>query len=647
MEQKTSLNDAQKTASLTLEGPVLILAGAGAGKTKTIVERIGNLISKGVHPHQILAITFTNKAASEMRERVQKLLESPEMSLPISSVERPFVSTFHALCVHILRENSKIIDLPRHFAIYDKSDSKQAIREALKNKDLDPKRFEPNKILGIISREKGSGTEREDFEEREGSEFMGKIVSSVWKEYDSILKKDKALDFDDLLLETYKLLKNENILQKYQGIWKYIHVDEYQDTNKIQYLITKKLASKFKNICAVGDIDQNIYSWRGARLKNIMDFEKDYPEAKVILLEENYRSSKNIIDVANLIIKKNQFRKDKNLFTKKPAGEMISIFEALDENAEAQFVVSKIKELIKKNVSQNEIAVLYRANFQSRALEEAFISQSLEYQLIGTRFFERKEVKDAISYIRASLNPESSADLKRIINVPARGIGKVSLLKILEGKEDSLPKGTYEKYSDFKNTLFKIKEKIGNEKTSEIVRFAIKESGLEKMFEGKGEEELERLENIRELVTLATKYDSLPSEEGIEKLLTESALESDQDDLEKKKNGAKLMTIHASKGLEFDYVFITGLEDGLFPHERSSDDNLTPEESEEERRLFYVALTRARKKVFLLYAQIRTLFGSRQINAPSEFVIDIPDEFLEREEFEHEDSKKPLFSIEF
>ncbi len=647
MQHSKSLNPAQKNASETLDGPVLILAGAGAGKTKTIIERIGNLILKGVSPHQILAITFTNKAASEMRERVEKLLGSSEMSLPISSKERPFVSTFHALCVHILRENSKAIDLPRHFTIYDKSDSKQAVKEALKNKGLDPKKFEPNKILGIISREKGAGTEREEFEEREGGEFMGKVVSSVWKEYENLLKKDNALDFDDLLLETYKLFKKDDVLSKYQDVWKYIHVDEYQDTNKVQYLIAKKLASKFRNICAVGDIDQNIYSWRGARLKNIMDFEKDYPEAKIILLEENYRSSKNIIEVANLIIKKNQFRKDKNLFTKNPTGEMISIFEALDENAEAQFVASKVSSLIKKGVPQNEIAVLYRANFQSRALEEAFISNDLEYQLIGTKFFERKEVKDALSYIRASLNTESWADLKRIINVPARGIGKVSLLKIFEGKESSLPKGTQEKYRDFKNILTRIREKIGKEKTSEVVRFAIKESGLEKMFEGKNEEDLERLENIKELVTLATKYDSLESEEGVEKLLTEAALESDQDDLEKKKNGAKLMTIHASKGLEFDYVFITGLEDGLFPHERSSHDNLTPEESEEERRLFYVALTRARKKVFLSYAQIRTLFGSKQINAPSEFVLDVPDEFLEREEFEYENSKKPLFSIEF
>jgi len=647
MTHSNSLNDAQKIAAETLGGPVLILAGAGAGKTKTIIERIGNLISKGIPPHQILAITFTNKAASEMKERVEKLLSSPAMSLPISSAERPFVSTFHSLCVHILRENSKTIELPRHFAIYDKSDSKQAIREALKNKGFDPKKFDPGKILSIISREKGSGTTREEFEEREGGEFMGKVVSSVWREYENILKKDKALDFDDLLLEANNLLKTEEILSKYQKIWKYIHVDEYQDTNKVQYLITKKLASKFKNICAVGDIDQNIYSWRGARLKNIMDFEKDYPEAKVILLEENYRSSKNIIDVANIVIKKNQFRKDKNLFTKKPAGEMISIFEALDESAEAHFVASKVKDLIKNGVSQEEVAVLYRANFQSRALEEAFISQGLEYQLVGTRFFERKEVKDVLSYIRASINPESFADLKRIVNVPARGIGKVSLLKIFEGKESLLPKGTLEKYIDFKNILSKIREKIGVEKTSEIVKFAIKESGLEKMFEGKGDEDLERLENIKELVTLATKYDFLPSEDGVEKLLTDAALESDQDDLNKKKSGAKLMTIHASKGLEFDYVFITGLEDGLFPHERSSNEDLTPEESEEERRLFYVALTRARKKVFLSYTQIRTLFGSRQINAPSEFIIDIPDEFLEREEFEYENSKNPIFSIEF
>jgi DNA helicase-2/ATP-dependent DNA helicase PcrA len=628
----SELNVAQKEATETLEGPLLILAGAGAGKTKTIVERIANLVKKGVAPYSILAITFTNKAAGEMKERVAQTLEAPNFNRPISVNERPFVSTFHALGVHILREQCSVLGIPRHFAIFDRGDSKQLVRDSLKKRGYDPKQFDPNKILGIISKEKGDAVRREAYTETVAGDYIGSIVAQVWEDYEGALAQEKALDFDDLLTETLKLLERPEIRAHYQSIWKYINVDEYQDTNIVQYKIVRLLAEKEKNICVVGDIDQNIYSWRGAKLKNIFDFERDYPGAKVIILEENYRSTKIILDAANAVIKKNVFRKEKNLFTKNPTGEPISLFEAFDEVSEAEFVATKSAGLIEGGSVPEEIAVLYRANFQSRALEEAFISYGVAYQLIGTRFFERKEVKDIIGYIRVALEPENLSDLKRVVNVPPRGIGKVSFLKIAEGKANLLPKQAREEYESFLKLLEKIKIKIETEKPSDTVRFVLKESGIEDMLSTNNPEDEERLENIKELVTIATRYDNTPGLAGIEQFLTNASLQSDQDELQTKKEGVKLMTVHAAKGLEFDNVFIVGLEDGLFPHNIDSEKGVKNEDDEEERRLFYVALTRARKKLFISYAQIRTLFGKQQVNMPSEFISDIPEESVVREE---------------
>jgi len=643
-----NLNPEQKQAVETLDGPMLILAGAGAGKTKTLTARIVNLIRHGVAPREILAITFTNKAAKEMRERVSLEIEhDPLLSLPVSESERPFVSTFHALGVHIIKENASFLNLPRFFGIYDKGDSKQAVREGIRTIGLDPKQFYAGKMLGIISREKGSGTTQEEYAEKVIGDYMGTIVSQVWREYENTLTKEKALDFDDLLLKTARLLQNKDVLEHYHHVWKYIHIDEYQDTNTVQYQIAQLLALKTKNICVVGDIDQNIYSWRGAQLRNILNFEKDYPDAKTVLLEENYRSTGTILSVANHIIQKNKFRKEKNLFTKNPTGEPISLFEGYDEVSEAEFVANKTKELSENGVDINKIAILYRANFQSRVLEEAFISYGVSYQLLGTKFFERKEVKDVLAYIKASLSPESLADIKRIMNVPTRGIGKVSLLKIFEGTPEKLPRKTKDKYDELLRILQKISEYAKKEKPSNTIKFVIKESGIEDELLRGGEDGEERLENIRELVTLASRYDEYMGEAGVERLLTDAALQSDQDDLNKPQVGAKLMTVHASKGLEFDYVFVVGLEENLFPHKRLSENETTREEDEEERRLFYVALTRARKKIFLSCAQTRTLFGSRQINIPSEFIVDIPEKFLMKEEGNYGLLRKPLFKIKF
>ena len=693
------LNPKQKEAASHMNGPLLIVAGAGAGKTKTITHRIVNLIKNGIAPEKILAVTFTNKAAKEMRERISLALQEnfasnafsqvlgspgpyPGQTMPKSITGFvnfvPFVSTFHSLGVYIIKENARALGLTRHFTILDETDSTSLIKETLKEIGLDPKQYDPRKIKNIISRQKGKFINLADFAVGE-MDFMSKIVAQVWNLYEKKKELENSLDFDDLLLKAVKLLKeNEEIKKIYQEKWQYIHIDEYQDTNEVQYLMSRLLSENNKNICVVGDADQNIYSWRGANLKNILSFEKDYPDTKIVLLEENYRSTQNILLAANEIIKKNKYRPDKNLFTKNKEGEKISLYEALEENDEADFVATKVLELQDKSaaggvseglgsatarargifqqkniralgntfgesseISLSEVAILYRANFQSRALEEAMLRYNIPYQVLGIKFFERKEIKDTLAYLRAALNPESLSDIKRIINFPARGIGKVTLAKIFAGEKENLPMKVKIKVDNFYKTLEEIKEKIYDSKVSEVIKFVVKKSGIEHELSTGTEEDLERLENIKELATLALKYDNLENAKenisGIEKLLEDAALASDQDSIlinqEKKKetNTVKLMTVHASKGLEFKYVFITGLEDGLFPHQRDGDVKIG-EDAEEERRLFYVAITRAKEKLFLSFANFRTIFGSRQINAPSEFISDIPADLLEKPE---------------
>lgn len=622
-----SLSEKQKEAVLTFKGPILIVAGAGAGKTRTITERVLALIQSGVSPESILAITFTNKAAKEILERVDSLM-SQKLG---NETGRPFIGTFHRLGVKIIRENAKEAGLPKNFSIFDRDDSKKAVKEAMKELGIDLNRWNPGAILSLISRQKAELKQWEDLENELGDEadvnYVPGIVYKVWQKYEQILKREKALDFDDLLSKAVSLLQKKEILNHYQNLWQYIHIDEYQDTNKAQYIIANLLASKNKNICVVGDHDQSIYSFRGARFKNIIDFEKDYPDAKIILLEENYRSTKNILDAANEMIKKNKFRIEKNLYTKKEGGEKLSLIETMDESHEAQKITEKIKELIENKVDPKEIAVLYRTNFQSRALEEAFMSLGIPYQVLGTKFFERKEVKDIVSFIKASLNPENFGDIKRIANVPPRGIGKVTLLKILEGREGELKGKTQSNVLAFKKLLSRIKEETVKKYPGDLIKFVLEESGLKTYLENNGTEEKERLENILELINLAARYgDTGTPEEALQNFLTDFALVSDQDSLDKSESAVKLMTVHASKGLEFDYVFIAGLEEDLFPQQRPE---MKEEEREEERRLFYVALTRARKKVFLSYAGSRGMFGTRLYNVPSSFIKDIPEELLE------------------
>ena len=631
------MNDAQLRAVETTEGPVLILAGAGAGKTKTIAERIHHLVGKGVAPSQILAITFTNKAAKEMRDRISVGLKSDKnLNRPISINEMPFVSTFHSLGVHILREYAGRAGIKRHFSIFDKDDSKKLVREALASLGLDPKTHEPGAILSIISKLKGKGLTHHEWANVDSGGYFMDMVGQVWPLYEKALEKESALDFDDLLLKTNNLLRKfREVREYYQKVWKYIHIDEYQDTNRVQYEIVQSLVGEEKNICVVGDVDQNIYSWRGADIKNILAFEDDYPDSRTITLEKNYRSTKTILEAANAVIEKNKIRRKKNLFTDNPDGEKIGVVSTLDETSEALFIASKAKELIKnmnssgRRIPPEEIAVLYRANFQSRVMEEAFMNLSVPYQILGTRFFERKEIKDVVSYLRAALNPDGLSDLKRVINTPARGIGKTSIVKIFSGLENELPLGMRTKVSSFRKLLERIAEISRKEKISETILFIIKESGLENEWKEGGEDGSARLENAYELVNFATRYDDLPAEQAIEQFLSETALQSDQDELREDKKAVRLMTVHAAKGLEFDVVFIAGLEDGLFPHAKANESRVTPEESEEERRLFYVALTRARKKVYLTYAQTRIVFGRSRANLPSKFIFDIPEELLE------------------
>ncbi len=995
MDHLEGLNDAQRNAVVTTEGPLLVLAGAGSGKTRVITHRIINLILQGVPPERILAVTFTNKAAKEMRERVMDLIHKHGEGERATESGVPLVTTFHALGVRMLREHHEVFGLRKQFVIYDRSDSTSAIKKAMERAGQDPKQFEPRKILSMISRAKGDAVSQTDFK-AEARTYPERVTADVWVHYDAILKEDHALDFDDLLAKTLSMLKSHPpILEEYRKRFTYVHIDEYQDTNRVQYEIARLIVGDRANLCVVGDIDQclmagtevtmadktkrpiekikkgdsvlscygsgdfrpalvvrarafvskdelvrietvsgkvltstkdhihfagyvlgitpqtyitylmwkggvgwrlgttqiytkgqkksvvgliqrsnhehadatwvvsthhsiqearvheyilsltyqiptipfiprrglsthgyvhdenalkqifssvdteksarkllsdyylslsfphhrpqssksvrkninvtlcgdrrgktpmhrismvgsdsetkkllishgfsvrlakknsmgwrfetahasfahiqtlvtqlqsiiphahvimsarfgiqdenaiqknslpftpassvkagmalfgdggtyeivkevsllsaqsrvydidveythnyiangivthnSIYSWRGADIKNILQFERHFPNAKIIMLEENYRSTQTIITASNDVIEKNVNRPLKKVFTKNHEGELISLYAAMGGQEEAEYVALTAKDLIKNGVFPSEIAILFRTNFQSRALEEAFINYDVPYQMLGTKFFERREVKDVLSFLRFALNPDSNADLVRVINTPPRGIGKVTLLKIVEGKRAELPGKTGEKVDAFYRMIDDIATYAKEHPVHETLAFIMKHTGMEAEYKTGGEEGLERLENIRELVTLGTKYQEYGPEEAIEHLLEDSALGSDQDEMKEKEefDAVRLMTVHSSKGLEFPYIFITGLEEGLFPHERLGDEGI---DEEEERRLFYVALTRAKKKVFLSYAHIRTIFGTQRVNAPSSFLRDIRSELLE------------------
>ncbi len=632
MEHTAQLNDAQKEAVLSTEGPLLVIAGAGAGKTRVIAHRILEITRRGVAPENILAITFTNKAAGEMRDRVYSLLKN-QGDTPTRGHARggyihkgvPFVSTFHSLGLFILKENAKALGFKRTPIIYDRADSLREMKAALKS--IGAEEIEARAALSFISKQKGTGQSVHHFEPHTGNP-RERAIGAAWALYEGALHKDGALDFDDLLLRSMNFLRDNKVVRdQYLERFTYIHIDEYQDTNHVQAALAELLVGPAKNICAVGDVDQTIYGWRGAEIANMLSFEKKFPGAKTVLLEENYRSTKTILGAANEIIAKNIYRPEKNLYTKNDDGEMLSIYQAFDEVDEAGFIARKIRELVRDGRAPRDFAVLYRANFQSRAIEEALLSADIPYQVLGTRFFERKEVKDALSFLRAAVY-ETSADLARIANVPPRGIGKVTLLKILSNREHELTGAVREKVFGLRVLLQRIRESAARLIPSELIRFIIVESGMERVFKDDKFEGAERLENLRELVSLASRYDALPIGIGLESFLESAALSSDQDELKEDANAVRLMTVHASKGLEFPVVFITGLEEGLFPYEREGG---SESDKEEERRLCYVAITRAQKKVFLTFASYRTVFGSKKATLPSQFLSDISADFIEWE----------------
>lgn len=624
-----SLNTPQKDAVLHTEGPLLVLAGAGSGKTRVITHRIVHLIHQGIAPHNIVAVTFTNKAATEMRERVLALIKKYPPSDRAIIDSTPVVTTFHALGVRLLREWHEVLGLPRHFTIYDRSDSVKAVKAGIEKAGYNPKEFEPRKIMSKISRAKGDAQNQSDYA-ASAKNFPDKVAATVWEHYENTLKTEHALDFDDLLIRTLGLIQNHaHVREALQKRFRYLHVDEYQDTNAVQFRIAKLLAGESHNICVVGDIDQNIYSWRGADIKNVLQFEREFPGAKTILLNENYRSTKIIIAASNDVIAKNKNRIEKDVFTSNEEGDKITLYAAMTGQDEAEYIAVSAQKLIDGGTNPSDIAVLYRTNFQSRGLEEAFLNYGVSYQLLGTKFYERKEVKDVLSYLRLALNPGSTADLARVINEPARGIGKVTMLKVIEGKRSELTGAALEKVLRFDQMMMDIADEARTKPISETLKFIIQRSGLEVEFKKSGtEDDLSRLENLRELVTLGRRYEDMDPEAAVEALLETAALQSDQDELKDKEeqDAVRLMTVHASKGLEFNTVFICGLEEGLFPHERLDDTGI---DHEEERRLFYVALTRAIKKLYLTYAHIRTIYGSQRVNIPSSFLNDINTEHVE------------------
>lgn len=615
-----SLSPAQKEAATFTNGPLLIIAGAGAGKTKTITARIAHIIEKGTKPDNILAVTFTNKAAKEMKERVGLLLG--DMKLNTS----PVVMTFHALGVSILRKYGNLLGLQRGFSILDEDDALVIIKNACLEIGLSPKEHDPKIFRSIISRERQDGTTEETYNTSQNNS-RANFIKQVWKLYNDKKKEGGSVDFDDLLSLPVELLKKyPDVKAWYNDNFKYVHVDEYQDVNDLQVEMTELLTGEHNNICVVGDADQTIYSWRGAKIEHILQFEKKFAPTHTVLLEENYRSSANILNAANEIVTHNKNRIPKNLYTKAGDGEIITVLECIDEKDEARVIVEKTKEMIEKGVNLNEIAVLYRANFQSRILEESFLHGGIPYIMVGTRFFDRKEVKDVLAFIRAGMNNKSLPDITRAVNAVSRGIGKVTFTKMIGPERNELSGKALLAVNKFYEILDKIQISIDTQLPSEVLIYTIKISGIEQALKDEGEIGKERIENIKELVTLAVNYDQY-GVDGMMLFLEHAALYESDVVNQNKVDGVRLMTVHSAKGLEWDTVFIAGLEQELFPH--TSMGNADQKSKEEERRLMYVAVTRARHKLYTSYAQLRTIFGQKKVQAPSEFLYDIPENLKE------------------
>ena len=617
MKYLEGLNEAQKKAVMTTEGPVMVLAGAGSGKTRVLTARVTHLMMAGTPAERILAVTFTNKAAREMRERVRRLLGD---DAPL-----PFIATFHGLGRELLEAHGRAIGIPRYFSIYDRDDSEKAIARALTALDVSTKEMSPRAVLARISRAKGEGLTLSEFSEKHSrSSFSARVAANAWREYEKTLRAEKALDFDDLISLPVRLLEeHEEVRRAVQDRWQYLHIDEYQDTSDLQERFVRILAEKHKNLFVVGDADQLIYQWRGAKMENILEFEKRYPNTEVVILEHNYRSTKTVVAAANAVIEKNKKRKEKRSVTDNPPGDPITLYAAVNGEDEARYVAAQIEALRHAGTPLEEIAILFRTNFQSRALEEGLLRAGIPYKILGTRFFARKEVKDALAWMRLALDPSREVDKIRAAASPSRGLGKVTLGKLVAGQRAALKPGERAKVEQFEAVIAALAQETETALPSEFVRLVATRSGMQRaMLEEGSEEERERFENVEELASVATRYDHLPGKEGIALFLAEAALASDQDEMDQgEKKGVTLMTVHAAKGLEFDTVFVTGLEEGLFPHTGLG--NETDRDEEEERRLFYVALTRAKQRLFLTLARIRTIYGSPTLAEPSSFLSDI------------------------
>lgn len=650
------LNPPQQEAVSHLSGPLLILAGAGSGKTRVLAHRVAYLIASGAKPWQIVAVTFTNKAAGEMRERIAGLIGETE-------AREATIGTFHAICARILRRDGAAIGLTRSFTIYDRADQVALIKSILRRLDLDEKRFSPNGMLAWIGQRKDELADVATAK-RQAANYYDETAARVYEAYQRQLGEDDAVDFDDLLMRTVFLFEQHpDVLAKYQGRWQQILVDEYQDTNRAQYLICRHLAAKHRNLAVVGDDDQSIYSWRGADLRNILDFEADYPDAKVVKLEQNYRSTQTILDAAHAVVSRNAGRKDKKLWTDRGGGTQITLFDAYNEYEEAEFVARQVEKLVgggrgsmsrlltsraddeDGSLQYGDIAVTYRINAQSRVIEEAFMRFGIPYQLVGgTRFYERREVKDALAYVRLARNSADRVALMRIINVPARGIGAktveelaawaesrdVSMWEAVQaaGENPNLAPRARTQLAAFADLMRGLMEMAGSEPPSALFDAALERSGLQAAINDGTEEGEERWANVIELRNHAAEFDEISPPEGLARFLEEVALVSDQDELEEAPDRVTLITLHAAKGLEFPVVFIVGMEEGLLPHRRALEDE---RELEEERRLTYVGMTRAKDRLYLLHAHHRSTYGVGAQSDPSRFLAELPEELLAAE----------------
>jgi DNA helicase II / ATP-dependent DNA helicase PcrA len=644
MSHLDGLNPAQLEAVTAVHGPILIVAGPGSGKTRVIVHRIANLIlSEHISPYNVLAVTFTNKAAREMQDRLGELLGRRTDGLA--------VGTFHSQCARILRRHGAMVGIDQHFNIYDDGDQVDLVRRILRDMEIDEKRFTPRSFLSAISASKSELVSPRQYAQYAHGPWQER-ASVIYQRYQDALVENRALDFDDLIAETVRLFREApDVLDAHQERFHYIMVDEFQDTNMAQYRLVRSLGQKYRNVCVVGDEDQSVYSWRKADIRNLLNFEEDFPERKVILLEQNYRSTQTILDVAQAVISANQLRKNKKLWTENERGRPVTIHEAYNEEDEAQYVIREIEKLARsERIRYRAVAVMYRTNAQSRPIEDAFVRIGVPYKLIGgTRFYERKEVKDVLAYLRLAVNPNDTASLTRVLNVPPRGIGERTIAEVQkwaarqgatflealtaagaepdEGRNPILQGRARTAVRNFVDLVALLNRASLELSPLELLDFALEHSGYAAFVHDGTENGEERWANIMELRTKARDYADLARPMGLAVMLEEVTLVQDVDTYDDQSDGVTLITLHAAKGLEFPYVFLVGMEEGLTPHSRSMDD---PAQMEEERRLVYVGITRAMQALYLVYAFRRTLYGASMVNQPSRFLSDIPPELTVR-----------------